>query len=395
MLGKNIAYCNACANALLGANISLTQTPVRDLTEKVRYGKSDTVAFDAAAEIQIKQRLLGFDRRAALITEELGQSLLSSWPVFSDFENHPAVFLCDPADRSDSLVKFLEKLQQSQVHSSVKFGEFVGGDNFEAWESVGQSPASITGAFTAISCVRQGQVIFSVLLNYITQEVIVAAPDGVKALKLGDYRKLKGRVLTFEEIMADGRSIEFPAIHPTSAWDNFKFFTAFMGSARKKGYAENISDSNILSEEERNDFLRDREPGGPARILYLSDLQPKDSPMGFILANGEKITEWIHWLPFIRFSRRGADRSLRLFEVFQDRPWTKEGVLMATSETYSVFQRIRDSLAFDINFLRRFPNPSQYRSTLIVAPSNNEWISQLTQQKRYREIVFDATDHSI
>ena len=79
MLGKNVAYCDACINALLWANISITQTSVDDLLQRVRYGKADTYAFDAAAEIQIKGRLLDFDGRAALITEELGQSLLLNY----------------------------------------------------------------------------------------------------------------------------------------------------------------------------------------------------------------------------------------------------------------------------------------------------------------------------
>lgn len=396
MLGKNESYCNACISALMRANISLTNTPVADLLERVKYGKADTYAFDAAAEIQIQQTLLSYDSRAALITEELGQSLLRSWPVYSDFENHPAVFLCDPADRSDHLVKFLEALKVDQEHGMVKLGEYVDGQQSGLWEKIGDSPASITGATAAISCIRQGQVIFSVIINYITQELIVACPDGVKLIKLGYYKDLKGRVLTLEEVMSEGVTINFPAIHPTSQWDNFKFFTAFLGSERKKGYAENLHDSRILSGVDREAFVRMREPGGPARILFLSSLQPKDQPMGFILANGEKITEWIHWLPFIRFSKHGDARELRVFEVSQDRPWTKDGILMATSETYSVFQRChKGRLAFDINFLRRFSNPSQYRSTLIVAPSNNEWVSQQAQQKGYREILFDPADSTI
>lgn len=395
MLGKNVAYCNACIEALIWADISLTHTPVADLLDRVRYGKADTYAFDAAAEIQIKARLLRYDSRAALITEELGQSLLSSWPVYSDFENHPAVFLCDPADRSDHLVKFLQALTVDQEHGMVKLGEYVNGGQSGAWEKIGDDPTSITGASAAISCIRQGQVIFSVLLNYITQELVVACPEGVKVIKLGDYRGLKSKMPTLECVMTDGVPIEFPPIHPTSQWDNFKWYTTFMGSDRKRGYSDNLKDSKILSDTEREAFVRHREPGGPSRILYLSALQPKNSPMGFILANGEKITEWIHWLPFIRFSKRGDGRALRMFEVFQDRPWTKEGVLMATSQTYSVFQWYNGRLAFDINFLRRFPNPSQYRSTLIVAPANNEWVSQLTQQKNYREILFDSADTAI
>lgn len=51
------------------------------------------------------------------------------------------------------------------------------------WEKIGEGPASITGASAAITCVRRGGIIFSVLLNYITQELIVACSSGVRIIK--------------------------------------------------------------------------------------------------------------------------------------------------------------------------------------------------------------------
>lgn len=383
---KNIAYCQAGIDSLILANVSLTHTNVGILNGKTMYGKSDTKRFDADAENAVRDCVLSFDSRAALITEELGQSLLR-WPPFTDLENHPAVFFCDPADRSDFLVKYLDCLVGGG-HENERFGEFVGAEHQQSWEAIGDGPASVTGACAGITCVRQGQAIFSVLLNYITQELTVACPDGVRLLKLCHYNELKSRGVTYKEVMEDGQEIQFPPLSSKAPWDDLKYFTCFMGNERKKVYVENLRDSGILSPEDRNKFARHQQPGGPCRILYLSSLQPKDLPMGFILANGEKITEWIHWLPFARFSSQGNGKSLKIFEVSHDQPWTKDGILMSTSEPYSVFQEFNGQLCLDVNFLRRIENPSKYRSTLIVTYSNNDLISLEARSHCYRQILF-------
>jgi len=388
MSGKNDVYCDACIEALMLANISLTQMRISDLLKRTPYGKSDTYAFDAVSEIQIRGCLERFDPDSVLVTEELGQNFLDYWPSFSDIAFHPSVFFCDPADRSGYLVKFLESMEEKR--GSEKFGAILAGRGaLKRWEEVAFGPASITGATAAITCVRRGRIIFSVVLNYITQEIIVACSSGIVIMKLDGYNALKRDWPKLAEILKRGKPIEFNPISPESPWDNSKYFTAFLGSAHKTGYAENIRDSDILSEDDVNHFVRHREPGGPARILYLSSLQPAEEPIGFILANGEKITEWIHWIPFVRFAKHGDRKALRLFEISQARPWTKDGILMATSPIYSVFHQFDGVVALDVNFLRRFPNPSRYRSTLIVAPFDNEWVNHLTQQLCHREIIID------
>lgn len=391
MSGKNDVYCDACIEALLLANISVTQMRVSNLLKTVPYGtrdKLDTYALDAVPEIQIKGCLERFDPDSVLVTEELGVNFLEAWPNFSDIKFHPSVFFCDPADRSKHLVRFLELTPEED--RGEKFGKIIAlPEAQERWKKIAGGPASITGSTASITCVRRGSIVFSVILNYITQELIVACSSGVRIIKLEDCDSLKHNRLVLADVVKRGRVVEFNPISPETPWDNFKYFTTFLGNEKKKGYADNILDSDILTDEERQQFMRYEEPGGPARILYLSSLHLPEEPMGFILANGEKITEWIHWIPFVRFANQGERKILRLFEVSQARPWTKEGILMATSPIYSVFQRFDGRVALDVNFLRRFPNPSRYRSTLIVAPFNNEWINYLMQQHCYREIVLD------
>lgn len=384
---KNEMYCNACIRALMLANTSITQARVGELLKRRdTYGKKDTLALDAIPEIQIKDYLLGFDPDSALITEEQGRNFLKNWPSFSDIKFHPSVFFCDPTDRSSFLKKFLEFLQTNGYEDKKLAEALAQKEMMENWEKIAERPASITGSVSAITCVRRGRIIFSVLLNYITQELIVACSSGIKSIKLADCGSNGGTVV-FDRVMSAGRPIEF-SLAPND-WDCQKYFTAFMGAEGKTGYAENIRDSEILPPNELKTFGRYHEPGGPARILYLSSLHLKEEPMGFILANGEKVTEWIHWLPFIRFAKQGDKRTLRLFEISHARPWTKEGVLMAAAPIYSVFQQFDGITAMDINFLKRFPNPSRYRSTLIVAPYNNEWVNHIMQELCYREITLE------
>jgi hypothetical protein len=343
------------------------------------------MAFDAIAEIQTRDSILSYDPSSALITEELGDSFLAHWPIFADIAFHPSVFFCDPADRSDNLASFLKAMEAE--YGNEKFGKVIARkEALEKWEAVSQSPASITGATAAITCVRKGRIVFSVVLNYVSQELTVACSSGITMVKLDENDTAKGRKFGLQEVFKRGVAVKFNPISPESPWDHSKYFTTFCGSDRKTGYRENIEASQIMPSEDREAFIRHRAPGGPARILYLSSLQPESQPMGFILANGEKITEWIHWLPFVIFARHGNERILRLFEISHERPLTKEGVLMAASPPYSVFQLFGGKMAVDVNFLKRFPNPSRYRSTLIVAPHGNDWVNHLMKQLCYREI---------
>ena len=136
-----------------------------------------------------------------------------------------------------------------------------------------------------------------------------------------------------------------------------------------------------------DDFLHHTEPGGPARALYLSELQNGHSPVGFILANGEKIGEWIHWLAFAKYARNHeGGKALKVFEISIERPWTKDGILMSTSRPYSIFRGRDKDAYFDISQLRNFLTPSKFRSMIVVTPYDNDWIIFKMQQHNYREV---------
>jgi hypothetical protein len=214
----------------------------------------------------------------------------------------------------------------------------------------------------------------------------VSCAAGNRIVPLPDERT---EPIDLDYVRANGELVTFPGIDGDV--DNMRRFVTFLGDTGKVGYKENFADSGLMSETEAQTYLHYGVPGGPSRVLYLSSLEPKEKPVGFILANGEKIGEWVHWLAFVRYSKSQTDESqpaLRLYEVFQDRPWTKEGILMSTPPNYSVFREYDGKLYIDTGWLLRMPNPSQLRSTLIVAPFDNRWAVRSGSQSGYRSIRF-------
>ena len=61
---------------------------------------------------------------------------------------------------------------------------------------------------------------------------------------------------------------------------------------------------------------------------------------------------------------------------------------MSTPSNYSIFREYNGKLFIDTSWLLRMPNPSQLRSTLIIAPYNNRWVVRSSSQSGYRLIKF-------
>lgn len=383
MQGAVRSYLETAIKALVLADKHLMKTSVNEALRITPYGKSDTQGFDAIPEIQIKDTIQHFDSQAILVTEELGVDLHSCWPrTISPETNHPVIFFCDPTDRSAFFKKYLESLKG--LDRNIQIGEVVRDSKFiRKWVGLANGPASITGATSSITCIMKGSVIFSVIINYITQEIIVACTGGIRRLQLPHYQKLEAKDIYLDKILDRGEEIIFQPFKSTHPYDRFKFFVTFLG---KTGYQENFIESKIFATD-ADQFLRYNQPGGPSRVLYLSSLQPKNKPIGFILANGEKISECIHWLPFVRFARHHGEPALQTFEIAIERPFTKDGILMSTSPPYSIFRKDESGqMWIDVSLLRTFTNPSKYRLTLVITPYKNEWVKHVMEQFNYREI---------
>ncbi len=386
MQGVETSHLNAAIAAVLKAYYDFRKSTVEDALRPIAtYGKPDTLGMDAGPEITICEELGRYDAGAVVITEEIGSKGASRFsdPFRpNDPQSFRTVFISDPTDRSNQLREFLTGFPKEVEISSI-FGSKEATDQ---WEAKFGSPAAITGATSAISCIRRGVPIFSVIVNYITQEMMVSCATGNRAVKLPDERP-EGIDLGY--VLAKGEVILFPGIEREV--ESMKRFVTFLGDAGKAGYRENFLESDLMSAEQMETFLHYNKPGGPSRILYLSTMQPHATPIGFILANGEKVGEWIHWLPYIQFAHSQYDDSqpaLVLYEVFREKPRMKEGILMSTSPNYSIFREYGGKFCVDTNLLLRMSNPSKMRSTIIIAPFDNRWAVRLSSQSGYRPIRF-------
>lgn len=385
MQGIERGYLNAAIRAVLSANTNLLEASVEEaLSHAQLYGKADTLGLDAWPEITIMDSLALFDANAIVITEERS-AVIPKYSNGEDPRNVRTFFISDPTDRSRQLSEFLA----TATDKKVTVAQMVRSNEAHAlWEDRFGAPVSITGAFSAITCVRGAVPIFSVKVNYLTQTLFVACSAGIFEFQLPSHTEPAYVKIKIEDVRTDGKRVLF-ADHRDVTGEGNKRFVTFLG---KSGYAENFQSSRLIREEDKERLLAYGNPGGPSRVLYLTELQSKHEPVGFILANGEKVGEWVHWIPYVTHGRVTGDNSepaLLMFEIHQDCPQTKDGVLMATPPSYSVFREMPDGkMVLDVAHFSKFDNPSRLRSTLLVCLSGNRSMTPIMRQYGYRQIVF-------
>src|SRR3989339_1055144 len=98
MQGIEKAYCDVCVKAVIAANRTLMETSATEALNRDRYGKVDTLGFDAIPEILIQKRIQEFDSHALLVTEELSEVTKLRWPTDSNPVKQPLMFFSDPMD---------------------------------------------------------------------------------------------------------------------------------------------------------------------------------------------------------------------------------------------------------------------------------------------------------
>ncbi|MDP3997911.1 MAG: hypothetical protein Q8P73_05430 [bacterium] len=382
--GIEQAYAGAMVTAARTAQQTLFDTPICEaIRPSTVWNKGDTESFDTIPENAIVGVLRRFDPYAVVVTEERGAAnpFLSDDPTQS--KGARTFCVCDPFDRSNQAKQFLTPL-------AAKGGKIVdilrNPETIANWEKDFGSPASITGFTTGITCVRRGLPIASVILNYLTEEVTLACAAGIFHAKLPEDLS---HDINLEYIMQQGKRLVFPQPNHFTV----RNIVSYIGKP-ERGYPKNFSSIRLVQDHELDHRLYYNLPGGPSRILYLSNLQPAEAPIGAVVANGEKIGEWTSWLTFIRFALRADDHSspaLRIFEASQKETLSIDGILMMPTPDYSIFvNRNPDSNRVYISAqkLQDFTNPSKYRATMIVFPASSRWALSLVEQYGYREIVF-------
>lgn len=381
--GIEKSYTDAMIRALRSAQRALFDTLVRDAVSRSHVlRKGDTLGLDQRPENAITSALQKFDPHCVTITEERGA--VNPFVIGGPITLHGArtFFACDPFDRSNQACEFLNTYGQQgeRVIDVIRRPE-----TSELWVTQYSGPLSITSSTSAICCVRRGLPIAAVILNHLTEELALACAAGIYCVKLPPDLSV---AVTLDYVQEHGQRLEFPQ----PDYHSGQKIVTFIGKP-DRGYPSNFSSCRLVTDTDLHKHLHYDLPGGPSRVLYLSNLQPDGEPIGMVVANGEKIGEWIHWLAFTRFAHRADDHSapaLRLFEVSQNQSLMIDGYLMMPSLDYSIFVDYNDSHRVIISSerLQGLVNPSKYRATLVLIPANNKWALSQVEQYGYREIIF-------
>lgn len=363
---------------------------VRELLSNCKYGKKDTLELDALPEIIFDNAIKAYHSRAVFVTEETDKQTIARMPANYHPDAQPIVFIADPIDRSKFFKRFIlhlffkktgsEDYSESDLTIGDLWKEF---DVIKEWEELlKEPPAEITGATTALTCIVEGRAVCSVIGNVITGNIVLACDLGVYLVNL---KKVATNRIWLDDICSTSTKIYFPGPSADNS-DILKKFVTFTG---KDGYREHFEASKIILGKNGMDrYLYHREPGGPSRAAYLSSLNSGCPEVGFILYNGEKITEWCHALPIVKNAKDGEGKPLlRIFEVFTDPIMAKNDIAMSNAPDVSIFYDCPSIGKFmNINRIGQFRNPSHYRLMLIICHRDNIWLTTVMTKKCFREI---------
>lgn len=370
MWGIERKYLRECIEALCNARSSLLNLTCEEAISKSKRGKIDSLYLDSAPELLIIKTLCeDFDHHLPLITEEIGTSIRLNGT------EDEAVYFSDPMDRSKVLADYL-KGKEGTIDSVFKDIEAK-----KEWENKYGSNIELSGPYGSITAIRHFNILFNVMINYITGSIYVASDVGIGKISISDIyeNEEEPSLKRTKHIISNIKPVTFG-----KCLRDTKKFVAFCDGAK---YEDNLFSSGIfeksIQQKVLNDHLLLRNPGGPARILYLQE-PPSCS---FIMSNGEKIGEWIGWLAYVKYS----SNRLRAFEISFDKTWTRDQILMAPGPAYSILvNEVKEdkglpfvNVKLNMSKLRFLDNPSRYRATLLVCPeTNKDIIMKMNIQKR-------------
>jgi hypothetical protein len=382
MTGLERQYLRECVKALVKARDALLGLDCERAIARMGdggYGKSDTLGLDAAPEAALIRSLCEeFDPHLPFVTEETGNE------VHLRGTEEEVVCFSDPMDRSKVLARFLSG-------RSGRLAEvFASSETIPEWEETCGGDISLTGPYGSVTATRHHHILFNVMINYLTGYIYIACDTAMGSIHLAEAYEdeQRTRLKRTSEFLCSLRPVEFPVSGKWHSGGGLRFVTYCKGQK----YDDNLLASDVTQlkslEEIRESRLVFDEPGGPARVLYLTG-----DGIGFILSNGEKVGEWIGWLAWVAHS----SARLRAYEITFDSSWTRDEILMAPGQAYTVLgdnvihDRGRRFKAVQLNLqkLRFLRNPSQYRSTLLVCPARNEEVRATLIHERCIELRFD------
>jgi hypothetical protein len=314
--------------------------------------KEDTLVLDSAPREAIQNHLETFDPKAAFVSEEYG------WSEYEKSQARQAerLYVTDELDKSKNLQSFLQSSLQEAPSTQTVAQVLESKDAAQEWERIFGGPIIVTGSTSALTCIQDGLPEFSLMINHITKEIVFASEAGILRYT-GPIKNL-----TIGKLLHEGESVQFLPLG-NRADEASQRFVAF---TRGDDYQNNLVAAGLCRQ---GSYFND--PAGPPRPLYLSSLFTAN-PIGFIVSNGEKIGEWIHWLVYVRFARYRGEPILKLYEVMHGQSYERNNMLMSPGVNESLFIQQDGTYRLACNRLLTYERPGLFRSTLAVAPKDNQ-----------------------
>ncbi len=350
MQGIEIGYLAAGLEALSAARTSLLQQTPQGVGEP-GAGKADAKLFDAVTERAIANILQSFNPRCAIITEEAG--------IIGEVRLATSVcYIVDPFDRSRPFMRALRALFDPNKHQTLQ--DIVSDPKFEM--------RSLEAPFGSITCVREGEIVFNAMLDYASGLVYVACRGFIGYANIDDCPDPYS-------LAARGTEISFsPRLG--------KRFLCFTGDPDKDRDAAVNEQSSKYAQIldglgfEARSHVGLTNPGGPARVLYISDLHSGDDP-SFILSNGEKIFEFLGWLAFAVHSQE-----LAVFELFSVGFEVRGNILQAPPPNYSAFLVKDGEFRLNPEKITDLDPPGHYRGAIALTHAKSTVACASMQARR-------------
>ncbi len=343
--GFHIALLQFAYRALKEARIYLFSSSPHRLMHSAK-GKTDTYTFDAQCEMIMVEILREFNSKCAILTEERE---IRGLEYIDDL-----CWIMDPVDRSDYLKEILREIQGT--YDSI--GKYVESSTFQEMEK----PDPLNNPTGSITCISRGKIVFSLVLDYMQNTIYMAFGSKVKYGSIEEYP-------IPEMLLAHGADLNFEKRESRDKFANSEEGICFLG---KEIYLELFSELGFTEQEKPLDKSY-HTPGGPARILFLTQLA-KFKPI-FALSCGEKISEFVSWLSFAM-----ASEKLSVFELTPRgyKNFMRYGVIMAPPKAYSALKTEPSAepenparISLDMSRLTNLDIPCNFRSAILVTHKDN------------------------
>lgn len=382
MDGLSEAMTNACLRGATAANRALLHAGIEDaVAPNPEYTtKPDSKGADIICETHVHGGVKHFTSSARLITEErcLKFSALRNLLEF--------IFACDPVDGTTPGCKHLISFSGCQLVRDV----ITAAESVPRWVGSHGAPATVTGASISLCAFHNGRPVAAVIIELISQDLILACELGIWIVHLGLRQALdRSDEIDLGWVLEHGREVEFQPHawrHPHG--ERRQRFVTYLG---KPTYVENLANTGLLRHTELERFPTTDTPG-PPRPLYLSTLHDREGPacVDLVLSNRERISEWAPWLVFASFARHYGKPVLTCYEVTPP-VQSSDGTPMPQPASDSIFQVDDNGLArFDFSRIAALPNPSLYRASVGLGDADNDWLRYTMQRHSYRELTFAA-----